>query len=310
MGLSRALVPETVRIELDATGPLVGRIIVYRTYTWSERIDDDAHARVGARQVEVRMALELRAGEPFVRVQTSFVNSCRDHRLRLWLPLPFPTRTSQAECAFTEVERGLEAEGGPTEFGLATFPSRRWVRAGGLTLAHEGVCEYELVDLGDEGATAIAITLLRATGMLSRVDLRYRPLPAGPPLALEGPQLQQLVTGHFAIGLGDVDPYEMVDAVFLPLEVIHANGSGALPVEGTALNIRGAEVSALQRIDGLLHLRLWNATDRAVVASVIGRRGTRVDLRGNELGPFDSEIGLNPWEFATLRLAESPGVTG
>ena len=99
------------------------------------------------------------------------------------------------------------------------------------------------------------------------------PLPAGPPLALEGPQLQQLVTGHFAIGLGDVDPYEMVDAVFLPLEVIHANGSGALPVEGTALNIRGAEVSALQRIDGLLHLRLWNATDRAAVASVIGRRG-------------------------------------
>ena len=34
---------------------------------------------------------------------------------------------SEAECAFAVVTRGLTAEGGPTELGLPTFPSRRFV---------------------------------------------------------------------------------------------------------------------------------------------------------------------------------------
>ena len=45
------------------------------------------------------------------------------------------------------VRRPLWAEGGPNEWGVPTFPSRRFVRAGGLTVTHEGLCEYELVDL-------------------------------------------------------------------------------------------------------------------------------------------------------------------
>ena len=63
--------------------------------------------------------------------------------------LPSPAATSEAECAFTVVERGLTAEGRPEEFGLPTFPSRRFVRAGGLTVVHEGLLEYELVDIDE-----------------------------------------------------------------------------------------------------------------------------------------------------------------
>ena len=92
------------------------------------------------------------------------------------------------------VRRGLEAEGRPDEFGLPTFPSRRFVSAGGLTVAHEGLLEYELVDIdgGGDGhrAHALALTLLRSTGMLSRLGMAYRPLPAGPLTPVEGLQLQ------------------------------------------------------------------------------------------------------------------------
>ena len=65
---------------------------------------------------------------------------CSDHRLRAHLPAPRagPT-TSAAGCVFATVDRGLDAEGGPTEVPLPTFPARDHVTAGGLTVLVEGV---------------------------------------------------------------------------------------------------------------------------------------------------------------------------
>ncbi|HUQ40291.1 MAG TPA: glycoside hydrolase family 38 C-terminal domain-containing protein, partial [Acidimicrobiales bacterium] len=163
--------PDAVTVEALEDGPMRARIAIRAIYTWPEKVAGRTDAsRHGERTVHVETTLEVQAGEPFVRVHTRFDNPSRDHRLRAWFPLPTPATTSQAECAFAVVERGLEAEGGPTERGLPTFPSRRFVRAGGLTVAHEGLLEYELVEDG----TALALTLLRATGMLSRVEMSYR----------------------------------------------------------------------------------------------------------------------------------------
>ena len=67
---------------------------------------------------------------------------------------------SEAECAFTTVARGLTAEGRPDELGLPTFPARRFVSAGGLTVVHDGVVEYELVDIdgaAERGQVATAL---------------------------------------------------------------------------------------------------------------------------------------------------------
>ena len=59
------------------------------------------------------------------------------------------------------------------EFGLPTAPSRRFVSAGGLTVVHDGVCEYELIDIhsGPEGATAgtLALTVLRASKTFTKL---------------------------------------------------------------------------------------------------------------------------------------------
>ncbi|HEX7277612.1 MAG TPA: glycoside hydrolase family 38 C-terminal domain-containing protein, partial [Acidimicrobiales bacterium] len=137
--------PTSVTVGVHEHGPLRAALRVVRTFEWPERLEG-GRARVGARTVEVATRLELRAGERLVRVTTSVDNPCRDHRLRAWFPLPAPATTSRAECAFGTVERGLLAEGGATERGLPTFPSRRFVTAGGLTVVHEGLLEYELVD--------------------------------------------------------------------------------------------------------------------------------------------------------------------
>ncbi|HUQ39029.1 MAG TPA: hypothetical protein VM030_02660, partial [Acidimicrobiales bacterium] len=268
-------------------------------YTWPEKVAGRTDAsRHGERTVHVETTLEVQAGESFVRAHTRFDNPSRDHRLRAWFPLPTPATTSQAECAFAIVERGLEAEGGPTERGLPTFPSRRFVRAGGLTVAHEGLLEYELVEDG----TALALTLLRATGMLSRVEMSYRPLPAGPPLTMDGPQMIGPVEATYALTVGDVDPFAMVDDVFLPLHVVSAPGGGTWPDAGQALAVEGAQVSALQRRNGALELRVFNPSTEPTTVTVGERRGWLVDLLGRPVAAFDGSFPLAPWQIATATI--------
>jgi hypothetical protein len=292
--------PDHVTVDTVESGPLRARLVVTRSYVWPERIDDKERARVGERDVSIRTELELRAGEDFVRVHTTLDNPSRDHRLRAWFPLPTPATTSHAECAFAIVERGVEAEGGPTERGLPTFPSRRFVSAGGVTVAHEGLLEYELVDDG----RALALTLLRATGWLSRVEMAYRPLPAGPPIPLEGPQMIGPVEARYAIHVGDRDPYGIVDDAFLPLEVVVADGGGDRGAGGSAFELEGAEVSALRRVPGGLELRVFNPRDMPTTVTVPGRSGWLVDLRGRPVEPFDGGFDLLPFAFATARVTD------
>jgi alpha-mannosidase len=298
--------PLSVRIDVEEAGPLRARVAVTRTFTWPERIVDGT--RRGERAVDVVSRLELRAGERLLRVETSFDNQARDHRLRVWFPLPEPAATSRAECAFAVVERGIEAEGGPHERALATFPSRRFVQAGGLTVVHEGLLEYELVAPAGEarrGATgALALTLLRATGVISgNADMSYRPWPAGPPMPAEAAQMIGPVRVRYAVQLGDVDPYALVDDAFLPLERVQAVGGGERPGRGSALAVHGAEVSALVRRAGALEIRVYNPTGAETTVELGGRSGWLIDLRGRPLEPFDGSFALRPWGIATARLA-------
>jgi hypothetical protein len=210
--------PERVVLSLLERGPVRAVALVERTYRWPERIDEARRSRSGEREVQVSSRIELRAGEQLVRVTTSFDNACTDHRLRAWFPLPEAADHSSAECAFDVVERGLVAEGGPSERPLATYPSRRFVTAGGLSVFHDGLCEYELVDLSQDGAGetparahALALTLLRATGMLSRLTMLNRPLPAGPVDSLTSPQLQGPLVLRYALALEATDPYGLAD---------------------------------------------------------------------------------------------------
>ena len=279
-----------VDAEVDESGPLRGRLRVH-------------HRGDG---VDIVTVLEVRAGERLVRAETTVDNRRRDHRLRLHLPLPIATDRSRAECAFAVVERGLTAEGGPSELGLPTFPSRRFVAAGGLTVVHEGLLEYELVGIGDDGlATEIAVTLLRCTGFLGAGPMATRPLPAGPLLALEGPQLQRTLTLRWGFAVGDdVDAYALVDDAFVPLRTARGGG-GARPTTGSALTVsgRGVEVSAVRRTPaGQLEVRVFNPTDEPTVAELAGRRGWVVDLLGRPVEPWEGRVDLPPWRIATLVL--------
>jgi mannosylglycerate hydrolase len=311
--------PETVEVAVLERGPVRARVVVASTYRWpAQRRGLDR--RVGEERNRVITTVELRAGERAVRVETLVHNGSRDHRLRVHVPLPSPATTSRAECAYGTVERGLEAEGGPTERPLATYPAQRFVQAGGLTVVHDGVSEYELVDIRDGAAHELALTLLRATGMLSQAPMSTRPLPAGPLVAAGDAQLQRWVTRRWAVAVGDgVDPYALADAVLVPLLVgghgDHASrGTGPSPAApeaptrpdlsatGTALDIDGAVVSAVVREGDGLVVRVFNPGDAATTVRIPGRRGWLVDLRGRPVEPVEGEFPLRARGIATVAL--------
>ncbi len=253
--------------------------------------------RVGREAVEVITELELRAGEPLVRVTTRFDNPGRDHRLRARFPLPQPAARSVAECAFATVTRG-EPEGGRHEPALGTYPARRFVQAGGLTITHEGLLEYEL----EKGGAALLLTLLRATGILARPAPVARPNLAGPSEPVIAAQLLGPHRVRYAVAVGSHDPWRLADLAWLPLQVVPSSGTGALPGVGSRLTVRGAEVSALHRVDGAVELRVFNPAAEEATVEVPGHAGTLVDLRDQPTARWAERFRLRPWGIATARL--------
>jgi len=302
--------PASVVSRVLETGPVRGRLEIVALYDWPAGMDSTGLARLPAVPTTVTTVIELRAGEAFVRVTHAWDNRSADHRVRAVLPLVRPASTSTAECAFGTVERGLRGEGGPSERAMATFPSRRFVQAGGTTVVHDGLLEYELVgadglelEPAADAADAVALTLVRGTGMLSRIDVPYRPVTAGPPIATPGAQQLGAVHVAYAVSVADVDPFTMADEVLVPLLTARAPGGGPDRRPGAAgLEVEGAPVSAVVREGSAVVLRVFNPRDSAATLCVRGRTGEVVDLRGRSLAPFDGTLELPAGRIATIRL--------
>jgi hypothetical protein len=91
-------------------------------------------------------------------------------------------------------EKGIEAK-------TNTAPFQRFVWANGLGIITKGLTEYEV------SKNAIAITILRSTGLISNPDNPARTTPAGPPIEVN--DLQMLGENHteFSIGFFPVNDW-------------------------------------------------------------------------------------------------------
>jgi mannosylglycerate hydrolase len=198
--------------------------------------------------------------------------------------------------------------------------SRRFVDASdgnaGLALVHDGLLEYELVSNDGKQGTELALTLLRATGYLSRLQLALRASPAGYPHPLRGPQMLGRLVFDFALlphrgDWRDAGLYDAADEVLVPLERIRAGGwSGARrEPTGALLLVDGAQVSAVLRDAGGLVVRVFNPsldpTTAAVERDGAPATGWTIDLVGRPQARFEGTIELRPWEITTLRLDEA-----
>lgn len=306
--------PRTLRVGTAVGGPLRASLTVERLYDWPEAVDRTADRRTTAtRPGRVLMDVELRAGEPFVRLDLTLDNASLDHRVRLHVPLARPAETSHAEGQFAVVERGRTAEGGFSERPIPTFPAHGFVDAGGAGLLLTQACEYELLD------RELALTVLRATGWLSRNIHPYRAEPAGPQLPVPAAQMVGTSTVSLAVlpHGGDWHEAGLLDAAERYRHPLHAApGSGprdAPPLSSRGLSVEGAVMTSLRRRDGELEVRLVAASPEPVTAVVRGpfTAAHRVGLLGAddttatapEVEAGTVRVPLRAWEIATLRLS-------
>jgi alpha-mannosidase len=134
-------------------------------------------------------------------------NEREDHRLRAHVGLWGPASRAWAGAPFEIVERPLVGEGGEGEAPSPTWPARHVVVASGTGVLGEGVFEYEIVD-----GRAIAVTLLRCVGTISRETLATRPWAAGPSTPTPGAQMLGDTEFRFGIWSG-ADPERAPQAV-------------------------------------------------------------------------------------------------
>ena len=297
-------------------GPVRGAVDVVARYDWPVGLTADGSTRTDVTApVEVTTRLELRTGEPFVRVAVSFTNPARDHRVRYHIPLPAPVDRSAAEGQLAVVERGLTAEAGHGEVPLPTFPAHGFVHVSGVSVLLEHVSEYEVVD-GRE----LALTVLRSTGLISRNDNPFREDPAGPEVPVPDAQLVGPWRFGFAVmphrgGWQESGVSAAAETFHLPFATAVARGAAdAEPLETTGLSIEGGGVvlSALRRRNDELEVRIVAETAEPTTASlrfptpIAAARD--VDLLGRRRGDIavapDGSVAvpLSPWEIRTVRL--------
>jgi mannosylglycerate hydrolase len=297
------LVEEPVSVEVTrlAAGPLMGRLAVTRRYRWGKLV------------VPVETLVELRAGEPFVRIRVSLDNQCSDHRLRFHVPLPRPAEGASAEGQFAVVERGLEVEGGHGEVPLPTFPARGFVDAGGMAVLLEHVLEYEVVE-GRE----LGLTLLRSIGLISRNDNRYREEPAGPEIEIPDAQCRGPWSVAFALYPHEGEWHEaavLEQAERYQHPFLTERGSGQDGQDlrgGLELEGPGVVLSALRRRGDWLEARLVCQHPERVTTTLSGEivEAREADLLGRPGSRLEPDAGalrleLEPWEIRTIQLRQA-----
>jgi mannosylglycerate hydrolase len=318
--------PTEVEVEAGPQGPLRSRLTVRRRFDWPAAIDPRERVRTATTvPTDVFTVLELRAGEPFVRVEVRFENRSRDHRVRFHVPLAAVARGSAAEGQFAVVERGLEVEGGHGEVPLPTFPARGFVHTNGISALLDHIVEYEVVD-GRE----LALTLLRSFGWISRNGNPYREDPAGPEVPVPAAQLLGERSMRFGLmphagSWSTADVLTMAERYQHSALVVRGRGRVANPDadadpalggeaagavgHGLAVEGDGVVLTALRRRGEWLELRLVAEVATATEAVIQGPfdAARDADLLGRPLGSLATEGGtlrlsLGPWEIRTVQL--------
>ncbi len=248
----------------------------------------------------VTVIARLVPGQRRIDFRVTFVNDVEDHRLQVLFPAPFAVTSAAAEQAFDVLERSTTLpafDANWREDPVPTAPQKSFVSIYdpaskvGLSVINRGLPEYEIVHEGEK--SAVALTLLRCVGWLSRADLSTRRDHAGPGLPTPGAQEKGTHTFHYALmpHKGEwlvAGAQAQAHAFNQPLSGITVTPGNPTPA---SLPVSTSFVEILPRVVALstikpsedgraLILRLWNPATRDIPQAKVRfyRQPSRVSL--------------------------------
>ena len=266
----------------------------------------------GRRPVEVLTTLELRAGDDLVRVHVELDNhGVRDHRLRVRPPAPRAGRARRWPSAPSPPSSaGSSPRAVPPS--RASPPSRRAAssRPAGSPSPTRACSSTSWSTSTTPASTAgaLALTLLRCTGMLSQGPMATRPLPGRPADRRWRARSRSTASRRASRSTSAAAiPYAVVDDAFAPAAGHPRRRRGGRRARPPARrsSITGAEVSAVVREAGQLHRAACSTRPPTpTTVTIDGRAGWLVDLRGRPVQPFEGSFDLTPWQIATVNLGD------
>ena len=179
-------------------------------------------------------------------------------------PLPAAAEASHAECVVRDRRtRPRPPRAARPRLALPTYPSKRFVQAGGLTVVHDGVLEYELVDIHDGRAHALAAH----AGSLHRLAVAGsddHPAASRRAARRRWRARSSRSRSRRRTRSTSVTPTRTRwrTTCSCPLRHPHDQRRGGRRArDGQALDVDGAVVSSLRRVAGRLEVRVFNPSD-------------------------------------------------
>lgn len=198
------------------------QLVIHYFASLPAQLREDRQARSGLHvPCQITTVITLYSNDPSIYFQSEIHNQARDHRLKLlFQSLPGPRRC-WSSTAFGALERkpppprALDVPPGK-ERPADTFPFEDWIHITapnnqGFVFYGEGLHEAELCEW--EGQPALAVTLLRCVGWLSRDDLRTRGGGAGPHMKTPEAQCLGVHQFQYQLALCGNDRQEMIQQV-------------------------------------------------------------------------------------------------
>jgi len=313
------------RVRLIESGPVRWTVEIAQRFSVPAKLSEGRSERSDEMlDLPVTTLVSLSPGVRRIDFTTTVENQACDHRLRVHFPTPIQTDVSHGEGHFDVVTRPValprDTEGW-CEKPVPTQHQRTFVDVNdgqvGLLVANRGLSEYEVIPL--DGGVAVALTLLRCVGWLSRGDLHSRPGNAGPSLPTPGGQCPGTHTFEYALiphQGGWENACAQAHALNAPLRAVSVCASdGPLPASLSFVESDPSEfvITAVKQAedgDGLI-VRGCNMSDQTVdvtlrLASSF-QQVTRVNLNEEEQRELAAEgravrFSARAWQVVTLKL--------
>ena len=334
--------PESVQTRMVQSGPVAATLRIEARYKIPLSLGRDGVNR-SKRSTSMKITTDVTVYNDvrWIEFRAVIENQADDHRVRVLFQAPFTVDEILCESTFEVTRRKtcVAPEGrtadpadimslliGP-EARVGYGPHRGFAAiendGAGMSVFNRGLPEIEAVE-GEEG-TAIALTLLRCVGTISRDDMKLRVGHAGPPIATPEAQCRGVHTCEFAFtsykgswreaGIPAMaHAYRHPPYAFRisPGKDLVQHGDSPIHIDNPAVQIRAMQPAP----DGkkALCVRIYNTTDepqkaRAVIADCFCKYA-EADLMGKTIkdkhiereGSHGAVLNLAPAGIITIRL--------
>ncbi|MEW5822687.1 MAG: glycoside hydrolase family 38 C-terminal domain-containing protein [Cyanobacteriota bacterium] len=184
-------------------GPIKGTIEVLYEIEIPEKLNEDRQTpSTDTAKILFICDISLYANSKLLEFNIDWLNEAEDHILQVKFPTDNDVYSTLVENHFCALERSFDPNYNIynhipaeklTEVATNTAPMQRFVQANNLAIFTEGLPEYEVFE------NNLYVTILRATGYLSRDFVSTRGAYAGPDLQVPGNQCMGFNSARYAI---------------------------------------------------------------------------------------------------------------